>query len=192
MNDLIKFTFDFFGHVLPGSVIIFSISLLHPSNDSLTLIYENAGNINSGTATAIIIASYIIGFAVNPFGRYLYRSLGFKLWNSQLKNEVDMFVSDKFVLVRQYSPENFKKIEAWFTYCAMSHNLSIACLILFLVSGVKILFQSDPLYRWIPILILSLLLFFVFLYRAVQFYQWANHDLNATISQLNLGDKKQP
>ncbi|MGI9546317.1 MAG: hypothetical protein ACR2MM_03705 [Flavobacteriaceae bacterium] len=189
MNDLIKFTFDFFGHVLPGSVIIFSISLLHPSNESLRLIFENAGMINASTATALIITSYILGFAVNPFGRYLYRTLGFKLWNNQVENKVDMFVSDKFVLVRHFSPENFKKIEAWFTYCAMSHNLSLACLILFLVCGLKIIFLGGSLTFWISILILSAFLFFVFLYRAVTFYQWANHDLNAAVSCLNLKEK---
>ncbi len=190
MSELIRFTFDFFGHVLPGSMVIFALSLLHPSNGDFKSVLENVSSMNSIGATGFIIAAYIVGFAIYPFGRYLYRTIGFRLWKPKLENKSDLFVSDKFVLVREYSAENFKKIESWFTYCAMSHNLAVASLVMFVVAIIRSFSTGTNSATWLLISLAAILLFFIFLHRAVTFYVWANHDLNAAINCLKLDEKK--
>ena len=189
MSELIRFTFDFFGHVLPGSMVIFALSLLHSSNSDFKLVLENVSSMNSTGATGFIIAAYIVGFAIYPFGRYLYRTIGFRLWKAKLENKSDLFVSDKFVLVREYSAENFKKIESWFTYCAMSHNLAVASLVMFLVALIRAFSTGTDSASWLIISLAAVLFFFIFLQRAVTFYVWANHDLNAAINCLKLDEK---
>ena len=143
---------------------------------------------------------------MNPFGKYVYINLGKKLWPKKEKYKVvkrekhnllmkekykvEMGVSDNFILIREKSPTNFEYIERWFTYCAMAHNLAIGSLVLALVSVFKIitimLKWSDfycYLNIWLPILLFSIFLFFVLLYRAVIFSIWGADDLYATVSR---------
>ena len=126
MKELIKFTFDFFAHVISGLFVIFSLSLLFMTSVSLEALLEMTGKIEKSTATVVVIMAYVVGFAINPFGRFLYRSIGFKIWQNKIVNDVDLFISDKFALIRQHSPANFSYVETWNTYCAMSHNLAFA------------------------------------------------------------------
>lgn len=191
MKELIKFTFDFFAHVIPGLFVIFSISLLFMSNVSVDSLLELTGEVEKSTATVVVIMAYVVGFAINPFGRFLYRSIGFRLWRNNVVNDLDLFISDKFALIRHHSPANFNYVETWNTYCAMSHNLAFASLTLCLVGFIKIIQQKSDQVNWFVIILISLVLFLIFIHRAVTFYRWASHDLNATISSLNL-DKNQP
>ena len=196
MKDLVKLTYDFFGHVLPGVMIFLSLSLLYApiAPQELFNWLETNVKMEAGVGTVIIIISYIIGFAINPFGRYLYKKLGLKIWPKKEKNKVEMYVSDKFALIREKSPKNFEYIERWNTYCAMAHNLAIASLILALVSVFKIItiiIEGKDFYLnlWLPILLFSVFMFFVLLYRAVIFSIWAADDVNATVSRLILEEK---
>lgn len=191
MKELIQFTFDFFAHVIPGSILLFSLALLHPELQSIESFVALTKTINPVIGTIIIVAAYIAGFAVNPFGRYLCSKLGFKLWKKKVENDVAMFISDKYILVRQYSPANFKYVEIWNTYCAMSHNLAVAFLLLLVVSSIKLLVFNAAAGIWFPAFLVSLFLFFALLHRAVLFSLWAARDLNAAITCLDLA-KKEP
>ena len=205
MNDLVKLTYDVFGHVIPGMIIFFSLSLLYAPQDLIPWLDAKAA-IEADKGSVIIIISYIIGFAMNPFGKYVYINLGKKLWpkkekekkkkkekhnlDMKIKYNVEMGVSDNFILIREKSPKNFEYIERWFTYCAMAHNLAIGSLVLALVSVSKIitiiLKWSDfycYLNIWLPILLFSIFLFFVLLNRAVIFSIWGADDLYATVSR---------
>lgn len=192
MKDLVSFTFDFFGHVLPGLVILCSISLLflpveYFNYDCLVFYLDQ---ISTGMGTVLVIISYVIGFAINPFGRYLYRNVGFRIWNKKVENHLDMFISDKFVLIREFSPKNFEYIERWNTYCAMAHGLAVGSLVLAVVSAINIFrFRYDIWELWVVIFLIAIFLFLVLLHRAVIFSIWAIHDINATISALKLRDK---
>lgn len=190
MKELIKFTFDFFAHVIPGLFVIFSLSLLFIPDVSLDVLFKMTGKIDKITATAIVVMAYVVGFAINPFGRFLYRFIGFKIWRNNIVNHVDMFISDKFSLIRHHSPANFNYVETWNIYCAMAHNLAFASLCLWVVSMIKIVQQKTEPLNWILMAIISVILFFIFIQRAVTFYHWASHDLNATISSLNLDSKQ--
>ena len=188
MKDLVSFTYDFFGHILPGIVILFSLSLIDWTPDCKECMIGKFSKIGTELGTVIVILAYIIGFAINPIGRFTYRTLGFKLWPKKVVNHVDLFVSDKYVLIREFSPKNFEYIERWNTYCAMAHNLAMSTLVLALVAIYRMI-NDWSLEYWLLILIFALFLFFVLIYRAVLFSIWANHDVNATISRLNLKEK---
>jgi len=205
MNDLVKLTYDVFGHVIPGMIIFFSLSLLYAPQDLISWLDANAA-IEADKGSVIIIISYIIGFAINPFGKYVYQNLGKKLWpkkekekkkkkekhnlDMKVKYNVEMGVSDNFILIREKSPKNFEYIERWFTYCAMAHNLAIGSLVLALVSVfqiITIIIEWKDFYCylniWLPILLFSIFLFFVLLNRAVIFSIWGTDDLYATVSR---------
>ncbi|MBT8264262.1 MAG: hypothetical protein HKN52_11555 [Eudoraea sp.] len=184
MKDLVSFTYDFFGHVLPGLVVLISLSLLYVDVTNYKELVVLTEGINTGIGTVLVIASYIIGFAINPIGRYVYRTLGFKIWPKKEKNPYKMDVSDKFALIREDSPKNFEYIERWNTYCAMSHNLSIASLLLALVTVYKMITDAFNMQIWLPFFLLSVFLFFVLVHRAVVFSIWAKDDVNAALLRL--------
>ena len=189
MRDLLQYAFDFFAYVLPGLVILFALSLLFIPIEGLDDLFEKTEKINTGIATVAVIVSYIIGFAIYPFGRHLYRTLGFKIWKKKILNDVDLFVSDKFALVREKSPANFKYIEIWNIYCAMSHNFAISSAVLFIVCLIKLAQNNTNWMIWAGLGVFTIFLFFVFLHRAVIFFHWSAHDMNATISRLKLDGK---
>ncbi len=189
MKELINFTFDFFGHVLPGIVIIISFSLFFIDTNSLDFIKEQINTINTANSTLIAISAYIVGFALDPIGKLLYKKIGFKIWNLKVQNGVDMFISNKFALVREFSEKNFKYVEKWNMYCTMSYNFALASIFVFLSSIFKVFQEKENYLFWLLIIVLSLFLFFIFLYKAVLFSIWAAHDLNATITALKLEEK---
>jgi hypothetical protein len=198
MNNLIKFTFDIFGHVIPGIIILIAISLLTISFDLNTdygMVSEIMNNLEgTGKGAFVIILSYIIGFAVTPFGKYLYRKIGPKLWsNFKLDNDIKkMHISDKFILIREYSPVNFEYVERWNMYSTLSHNLAVGCLFFFVVSVIKIIIESnDYNLNWIVIAAVSIILFFTFIRSALLYNQWAGRDLNSAISALKLREKSE-
>lgn len=224
MNNLIKFTFDIFAHVIPGIIILVAFSLLtislkpqkvitkpSLSEQSLEidsqkqkskntemkldfgLVTEVMNNLEGSTGKSIfiIIFAYIIGFAVSPFGKFLYRLIGKMLWpNIKVENEIEMHISDKFILIREHSPANFEYVERWNMYASLSHNLAIACLVFFGVSIVQLFIDdTSVLLNWGIIGFISIALFFIFIKSAVVYNQWAGRDLNSAISALKLREK---
>lgn len=182
MEKLFHSTFDFFCHALPGTIIVLSPLFLgyelNSSKDFLTM----ANQIQIGSAILIIALGYIIGFAIYPIGRFLYKSLGFLIWKRKIHEDIDQFISDKYVTIREFSPSNFKYVETWNMFCAMAHNLAVASLLIFLMVVLKIiLFRPNGLGIWIGVTAALIILFFIFLHRAVVFSIWAANDINATI-----------
>lgn len=190
MKELIKFTFDFFGHVLPGLLIILSLSLLFVDIQNANELIEKTGEFKTNVGIVVVIMAYVVGFAINPIGQYILKNLGPKLWDRKVENDIKgMFISEKYVRIREFSPANFQYVETWNTYCAMAHNFALACLVLLIVSIFHIIFKDVCPIVWIEIAIASVFLFYVFLYRSVIFHQWAGRDLNAAIIAFKLDDK---
>ncbi len=217
MNNLIKFTFDIFAHVIPGIIILVAFSMLTISlkpqpvevNKDIALQESSVNKTDlrtdfgmtseimnnlegTGKGVFVLILAYIVGFAVSPFGKSLYRRIGSKLWpNIYVENEIKkMHISDKFVLIREHSPANFEYVERWNMYCSLSHNLAVACLVFFVVSVIQIFIDDRTLIlTWSAIGVVSIVLFFIFIKSAVVYSQWAGRDLNAAISALKLREK---
>jgi hypothetical protein len=189
MKDFLEFTFDFFVHVLPGSLVIIAISLLFIPIGVEDGLEDILGKFETTKGIAFAVFAFVIGLAVNPLGKTILKKIGFTIWKPKILNNVDMFVSDKFVLIREHSSANFKYVEKWNMYCSLSHNLSFACLILVLVSLIKLILQDPNQMIWLSIIIICTILFFIFLKSAVTYSIWAQHDLNAAISALKLKEK---
>jgi hypothetical protein len=191
MKELIQFAFDFFGYVIPGLFVIFSISILALPIDTFQQAIELTKGFDGGLATVLVIVSYVIGFCVYPIGRFLYKTIGLKLFGNHLdkdSNKSDLSVPTKYALLREHSPMNFKYVESWNIYCAMSHNLMVACLIFSIVTIIKLIEGYNSLF-WLGAMVVSVLLFFILTHRAVTYYHWAAYDINATISGLGLEKK---
>ena len=190
MDKFFHSTFDFFTHAIPGLLILAFLFLLDPGLKTAHDLLEITGKITAGSGALLLIVSYIIGFAIHPLGRFLYKNVGFFFWRRKILNNVDLFISDKYVLLREYSPANFKYVETWNMYCAMAHNLAVASIIMLLVTLGKIIFQHPSfLAAWIGLAIFALIGVFIFLHRAVVFSIWAAHDINASVKSLNLVER---
>jgi hypothetical protein len=85
MKELVQYAFDFFAHVLPGLFIIFSLSLLIIVDViTIQVLIEKTKEIYATVATVTVIIAYVIGFGVDPFGKFLYKKLGFKIWKYKI------------------------------------------------------------------------------------------------------------
>jgi len=187
MDKLFNSTFDFFSYAIPGCFVLFSFFMLDTSYTSLSDYLAFFGSLSVGPGVLLLILGYIIGFALNPLGRYLYRSLGFKLFNSSIDDFWGPNLSEKYALLRELSPSNFKYVETWNMLCTMAHNLALA-------SGFMVLLGVMRIFLAYSSFVLSLvagaaLMFFFLLHRAVTFYVWAANDINATIRSLHLKDR---
>ncbi|MBT8273918.1 MAG: hypothetical protein KJO77_08930 [Bacteroidia bacterium] len=193
MKDLFKFTVEFFGYVLPGLLVLFCSSLFFVDVSNPADLIKKMGEFDTNIGIAVVITAYIVGLAITPISSFLLFNVGRKIWPGKAENEnEDMFISDKYVLVRQFSPTNFEYIEKWNTYSLMTANFSLASLILFIVSLRYIFFKHVDSLIWVTIGIVAIVLFFNFLKESVKFRKWADRDLNATISALKLEGKELP
>lgn len=190
MKDLIKFAFDIFSHILPGSIVIILIFISSKDVVSLDSILQLTKEIELGNYLMIVLA-FVIGFAITPIGRFFYKNVCFNFWKLKIKDNNSSFISDKYSIIREHSPLNFEYVERWNMYCTMSHNLAIVSIILLIVSVVK-LFNWDNIdgFLWICTTIGSIILILIFHYNAVKFSIWAADDINSTISTLKLSEKK--
>ncbi|RME98839.1 MAG: hypothetical protein D6772_08500 [Bacteroidetes bacterium] len=187
MDKIFHSTFDFFTHALPGFCLVASLFILHAEVTSPSQLLELANDFEIGSGIFLLIIAYIVGFAIYPLGRALYRSLGFRLWERKIHHHIPLFISEKYVLLREYSPANFKYVELWNMFCAMAHNLAVASLVLVVGCAVKCVISWS--YEWLFIALVAFALTFVFLHRAVVFAVWAADDINSTIKQLGLANR---
>jgi len=205
MDKIFHSTFDFFSHALPGACIAGAYYLIaHKDIDSVTDLFAKAKEAEIGTGIFLLLGGYVIGLGIYPIGRWLYKWIG----KTKIENEIKwdpngikekqdknyLQISDKFILIRELSPANFKYVETWNMFCAMCHNLSIACILIFLMmlgeldlSSWGNFFHSND-FRFL-IMAFMLVLAGLFIDRAITFSIWAANDLNAAINKLNLVER---
>ena len=190
MDKFFYSAFDFFSYAIPGCCIIFSFFIL----DSKYICAEDyilmAGRLQIGSAIFIVIIGYVLGFAITPIGRYLYRTLGFRLFDGHFKDIEGLTISDKYVLLREFSQNNFKYVESWNVWCIMAHNLALASAFIAINSMLKaVFFQTNNIVFWAAMAITFVILFFLFIHRAVRFAVWAANDINSSIKMLHLQNR---
>lgn len=195
MDKFFSSTFDFFAHALPGMFMVFSFFILDPNLNTAHDFFTRMEAYGLHTIVFFLVVGYAAGFAVYPLGRFFYRETSKKLWKTGVYTRYESnpaFISDKFVLVRELSPANFKYIEAWHMFSSMSHGLGTALLVTFINAMIKIRWMQPPNPDfWFVVAIATLAMFFLLVHRAVVFDRWAADDLNAAIRVLNLEKRVQ-
>ena len=206
MEKIINSAFDFFAYALPGAFLILSLLILDPGNDTSQDFINFAQKLQTGGSLMLLAVGYVLGFAITPLGRKLYRGFNrtrlFRwldtVLEGNLKNKTYTFdqnngdaptvsVSERFVLVREFSPNNFRHIESWHVYSLMSHNMALVNILIFAFSGARLVFFENRFPGWwYGVMGSTLLLTVLFLYNAVKFNIWSANELNATVDGLQL------
>lgn len=190
MNKFLSSSFDFFTYALPGSFIVVAFFILDPRLVSMGDYLAVAAGFKISAAVLIVVIGYSVGFAITPLGRELYRRVGFRMFGRKLPTTNGLNISEKYVLIREYTPNNFRYVETWNFMCGMAHNFCIAAIIVALFSAFKCLFlQPAESNFWWLICILSVMLTPLFLFQSVKFALWAADDINASIELLRLREK---
>lgn len=106
MEKIFHSTFDFFSHALPGLFIIGAFFVLGEDVSTLRDVFNQATQIPLEGGIMLLALGYVIGFLIYPFGRIMYKKIGFRIWNKKIENNVELRISDKYVLIREHSPNN--------------------------------------------------------------------------------------
>lgn len=214
MDRILNSAFDFFAYALPGFCVLASFFLLDKSLEYGADFLVYAGRLHVGSGAVLLAVSYIIGFAITPIGRLFFKLIdrswfiGFldKVFKGDLsvrkENEIyepgidgkpkEMFISNKFVLVRELAPNNFRYIESWHVYSMMSQNMVIAGFVAIPLILNKIFRHcpSNPEFWWTTTGFV-LILIILFMYNAFKFSIWSINDHNAAITKLHLVERAQ-
>ena len=190
MNKFLSSSFDFFTYALPGSFIVIAFFILDPRLVSMGDYLAVASGFKVSAAVLLFVIGFSVGFAITPLGRELYRRVGFRMFGRKLPAPNGLSVSEKYVLIREYTPNNFRYVETWNFMCGMAHNFCIAALVVAVFSAFKVAFlqPAEPGF-WKLICGLSLLLAPLFLFQSVKFALWAADDINSSIELLKLREK---
>lgn len=122
----IKFSlFDLFAYAIPGSVGVLAGIILFDSRlvqiSDLANIFQDA---TVGTGLMLLLASYIIGFAIDSPASWIYYKVGCKIWGQPYDRRGKRFsTTTERTLVRHFSPENNSYLQTWKVLKTMSHNL---------------------------------------------------------------------
>ena len=190
MEKIFHFAFDFFNYAIPGVCIMLCFYMLDPRINTVGDFLLIANDVKTGAAVLIVIIGYLVGFAVNPIGRLLYKKVGFRIWKPSFQDLPNLSISDKYTLIRELAPNNFKYIETWNMMTGMAHNLALCCLVaLFILITRAIFIPIVDVSLWTMLFLSFIALFFLFLQRAIVFYEWAASDINSTIIRLDLEKK---
>lgn len=191
--DNIKFSiFDFFAYLIPGSIILLAFTVIfNPSLTKVVDLGEQFKGIDISTGLVAIVVSYVIGFAADSVGSWLYAYTVCKLLGSPKPDMKDgLTFSEQRALLRQFSPDNFQAIHNWKVLKTMSHNLSCAFLILTLSIFIKT-FQAATVQRveWLLLTLIALCMSIIFMHRAHIFDAWHYRNLATTVKALHLEEK---
>jgi len=204
MEKIVNSAFDFFAYALPGFCILASFFILDETLNTSRDFLELAGKLQVGSGIALLGMGYAVGFAITPLGRKLYKTMErtkfFKWLDRALEgnlainkeNETGLALSNKFVLVRELAPNNFKLIESWHVYSVMSHNMAVAGIIAFFLTLYK-LFAQHPanVGFWQMVAAVTFALIVLFIFNAVKFNIWSANDHNAAVKTLRLPERAQ-
>lgn len=204
MEKIINSAFDFFAYALPGFCILASFFILDKTLNTSRDFLELAGKLQVGSGIALLGMGYAVGFAITPLGRKLYKKIEktvfFKWLDRWLEgnlsvykeNETGLYISNKFVLVRELAPNNFKLIESWHVYSVMSHNMAVAGLLAFILMLLKLAFQRpENAGFWQAAAVVTFILIILFIFNAIKFNIWSANDHNAAIKVLRLPERAQ-
>jgi len=181
--------FDTFAYLIPGILVVLSISIAYNAEiESLSDIPNSYKGFTTPEILFTLLVAYIIGIICNFFGHHLYQ-LAKKIWKKDVIIHEDYHLTDTeiHVLIRELSPNNYSFLQSWLGLSNMSHNIALAMLIIVSVAIFK-MFQVDTvkIWEWIFVLIISLISVIIFLKRSIRFNNYFKLEAVATIEKLEI------
>lgn len=192
MDKFFNSTFDALTNVVPGALILFVVGFTATQDLQELIIFSKDLNISLGAA--LVFIAYITGFTITPIGRYVFTKVGLKLFPVvYLDNtSAELTISEKFSLVREHSPTNFRYIETWNMFSTFSYSLSVGFIFLACASIYKMTQSNSDVLNMILVLIGSIIVTLILLKRSAVFKKWAADDMNGCINALYLIEKGKP
>lgn len=179
MDNIKLGLFDIFVYILPGSIVLLSLTLIDsPNPNFVTDIFESSKEFSLFQVTILLSVSYLLGF-INQFLSYEIFKVLSKLWKTRLDGKEPSIgkLEDKVVLIRHFSPENFKTLNMWLVLRGMCYSIFVANTLLFLtVLVISIRFETISNQK----LLLFVIGFsaFAFLRRSITFHEWIHGTIN--------------
>jgi hypothetical protein len=174
MEKLKYSIFDLFVYMVPGVWVLFSVYLsCRGSENSLTIpaVLLDLKEMNIYGSFITIVLAYCTGFITSALGKY-YQSLKDYLVPLKLTGLLSMRNSEKYVLVREKSRENFKYIEQWNVLKNFSTNMAFCVLVSSTMLFIRV--KSFSLVLFLSGIVISVLL----LFESTKYKRWGAIDLD--------------
>jgi hypothetical protein len=179
--------FDTFSILLPGGVLLCLIFILiNGGLHNVSDIFQDIPEWNFGKIGLSLLLSYLIGFAIDVFGKMYYK-LGKKIWKGKVQAKLQDTYSDSEirVLARHNSPLNHEYFVTWLGMSNMAHNLSFSLTLgsfIFIYKGITS--SSLYTYDWYLAAMGVFLLSVVFLHRSIRYNNSYKRDSAAFVDHL--------
>ncbi|MFK7906877.1 MAG: hypothetical protein AB8B69_17220 [Chitinophagales bacterium] len=188
--------FDTFAYLIPGILVVLSISIAYKSEiKSLSDISTSYANLTTTEILFIFLSAYITGIICNYFGHKLYQ-IAKIVWEEDVaskkkddlsKEEDDLNDTEMHVLVRELSPNNYIYLQSWLGLSNMSHNIAVAMIVLGGVSVFKMFYiETENIIEWVMLLIFCIFSVGIFLKRSIKFNNYFKEEIITTIEKLEL------
>ncbi len=183
--------FDLFGYALPGIfLILVCFVLFNEKIERLSDITEAVSRFNLNQAILLLIFGYIIGFTFYRLGVSLRRLFEKRFWKDRDRySYLDIPQTERLILVRENTPENYRYIQTWFLISGMSANLALGSVALMITAIVKLIqFGGNFAIEWSGMIILGLLMSYFLIEKSNVYAKWASRELNQSIITFGLAD----
>lgn len=176
--------FDIFGNIIPGSLILYSLSqLLLQKTIDLSRLISTATDLDFTGLISLVLISYVLGYVAQYFSNKL-----FKFFLKKRNNDDFNFTNQGNALskIRQESPNNFILIQRFQMLRIFGYNMSFSCLIYVVCFLISLIFhlKTYQLVDYLTCLVILIISWFLML-RAEDFIKYSHSIIKDTISILD-------
>ena len=190
MDYLKDRTFELFRYTIPGVFMILVCLMMDHRIASPIDLYEVHLR---GAATASILLAlffgYIAGLIVDEIALFLSRTLFSKKLKPVYTSDTKLSLPQKYALLREKSPPNYKNVENHIVISGMCRNLAVGFLLLTTIAIIKIIWQGH-LEIWIPVFLIAVLSVICLYVKSRKFLQWWLQDIDAAVDLIEEGGRQ--
>lgn len=175
-------TFELFRYTLPG-VFIIIVSLLFDKNVTFPteIVDIYFSKISTGGTIGLLALGFVVGFVMDEISGKI---IGLVVKNTKIEKDYtsnsNLTTPEKYVLIREVSPVNYKMVENLNVYRGMFKNLVLGLIVLGIVSIIKISYTNYKI-LWGVILLISIMSIYSLILKYKKFTGWVLQDVDSII-----------
>ncbi|MEL6672833.1 MAG: hypothetical protein AAFR61_11600 [Bacteroidota bacterium] len=181
-------TYEVFRYTLPGIFFIGVLALTDSSIWGTDDIFRKLPKEDWLLSSLLIIfAGFVVGIVIDQLAGFATQRIWKNRYQADYASESKLSESQKYALIREKSPANYRQIENSNAQKGMCENLAFGCTALFFVSLYKI-FVVQGMF-WVFMVMFSVIATLTLIMKARKFKTWTAQDIDATVDMIQQAEK---